>query len=120
MEMAKYKCTVNTISPGAATRLTIDLMKAAGRDVDPDDWSQGPQQIAPIIAWICSDEASEITNQIFHVSSGTVGIMQQPAVIKSFESKDLWSMDQLNQVMPELLEAKKAHDKEVEEKGKPS
>ena len=120
MEMAKYKCTVNTISPGAATRLTIDLMKAAGRDVDPDDWSQGPQQIAPIIAWVCSDEASEITNQIFHVSSGTVGIMQQPAVIKSFKSDELWSMDQLNQIMPELLEAKKTHDKEVEEKGKPS
>ena len=120
MEMAKYKCTVNTISPGAATRLTIDLMKAAGRDVDPDDWRQGPQQIAPIIAWICSDEASEITNQIFHVSSGTVGIMQQPAVIKSFQSDELWSMDQLNQVMPDLIEAKKTHDKEVEEKGKPS
>ena len=120
MEMAKYKCTVNTISPGAATRLTIDLMKAAGRDVDPDDWSQGPQQIAPIIAWVCSDEASEITNQIFHVSSGTVGIMQQPAVIKSFKSDELWTMDQLNQVMPELVEAKKTHDKEVEEKGKPS
>ena len=46
--------------------------------------------------------------------------MQQPAVIKSFESKDLWSMDQLNLVMPELLEAKITHDKEVEEKGKPS
>jgi NAD(P)-dependent dehydrogenase (short-subunit alcohol dehydrogenase family) len=120
MEMAKYKCTVNTISPGAATRLTIDLMKAAGREVDPNDWSQGPQQIAPIITWICSDEASEITNQIFHVSSGTVGIMQQPAVIKSFQGKELWSMDQLNQLMPELIEAKKKHDKEVEEKGKPS
>ena len=47
--MAKYKCTVNTISPGAATRLTIDLMKAAGREVDHNDWSQGPQQISPII-----------------------------------------------------------------------
>ena len=120
MEMAKYKCTVNTISPGAATRLTIDLMKAAGREVDPNDWSQGPQQIAPIIAWVSSDEASEITNQIFHVSSGTVGIMQQPAVIKSFKSDDLWSMEQLNQLMPELVKAKKTHDKEVEEKGKPS
>ena len=120
MEMAKYKCTVNTISPGAATRLTIDLMKAAGREVDPNDWSQGPQQIAPIIAWICSDEASEITNQIFHVSSGTVGIMQQPAVIKSFKSEEIWSMDQLSQVMPELIDAKQTHDKEVEEKGKPS
>ena len=119
MEMAKYKCTVNTISPGAATRLTIDLMKAAGREVDPNDWSQGPQQIAPIITWICSDEASEITNQIFHVSSGTVGIMQQPAVIKSFKSDELWSMNQLNELMPELVEAKKSHDKEVEKKGEP-
>ena len=120
LEMAKYKCTVNTISPGAATRLTIDLMKAAGREVNPDDWSQGPQQIAPIIAWVCSDEANEITNQIFHVSSGTVGIMQQPAVIKSFVNDELWSMEKLNQVMPELVEAKKNHDKEVEKKGEPS
>ena len=46
--------------------------------------------------------------------------MQQPAVIKSFKSDELWSMEQLNQVMPELIEAKKAHDKEVEKKGKPS
>ena len=46
--------------------------------------------------------------------------MQQPAVIKSFKSEELWSMDQLNQLMPELVEAKKVHDKEVEEKGKPS
>ena len=120
MEMAKYKCTVNTISPGAATRLTIDLMKAAGRDVDPEDWSQGPQQIAPVIAWVCSDEANEITNQIFHISSGTVGIMQQPAVIKSFKNDELWTLDKLNTLMPELVEAKKLHDKEVEEKGKPS
>ena len=34
LEVAKYKCTVNTISPGAATRLTIDLMEAAGRKYD--------------------------------------------------------------------------------------
>ena len=119
MEMAKYKCSVNTISPGAATRLTIDLMKAAGRDVDESDWKQGPQQIAPVIAWLCSEEANEITNQIFHISQGNVGIMQQPAVIKAFKSNDIWSLEKLNNVMPELLEAKKLHDKEVEKKGEP-
>ena len=51
-EMAKYKCTVNTISPGAATRMTIDLIKAAGRDVDVNDWKQGQQQLAPVITWL--------------------------------------------------------------------
>ena len=119
MEMAKYKCTVNTISPGAATRLTIDLMKAAGRDVDENDWKQGPQQIAPIIAWLSSDEANEITNQIFHISQGNVGIMQQPAVIKSFKSDTVWDLEKLNRVMPDLIDAKKIHDEEVEKKGEP-
>ena len=119
MEMAKYKCTVNTISPGAATRLTIDLMKAAGREVDENDWKQGPQQIAPVITWLCSEEANEVTNQIFHISQGNVGIMQQPAVIKSYKSDDIWSLEKLNHVMPELMEAKKLHDKEVEKKGEP-
>ena len=119
MEMAKYKCTVNTISPGAATRLTIDLMKAAGRDVDENDWKQGPQQIAPVIAWLSSDEANEITNQIFHISQGNVGIMQQPAVIKSFKSDTVWDLEKLNSVMPDLIDAKKIHDEEVEKKGEP-
>ena len=120
MEMAKYKCSVNTISPGAATRLTIDLMKAAGREVDENDWKQGPQQIAPVIAWLSSEEANEITNQIFHISQGNVGIMQQPAVIKSIKSDDVWDLDKLNMVMPDLVAAKKMHDEEVEKKGEPS
>ena len=120
MEMAKYKCSVNTISPGAATRLTIDLMKAAGREVDENDWKQGPQQIAPVIAWLSSEEANEITNQIFHISQGNVGIMQQPAVIKSIKSDDIWDLDKLNMVMPDLVAAKKMHDEQVEKKGEPS
>ena len=120
MEMAKYKCSVNTISPGAATRLTIDLMKAAGREVDENDWKQGPQQIAPVIAWLSSEEANEITNQIFHISQGNVGIMQQPAVIKSFKSDDIWDLNKLNMVMPDLIAAKKMHDEQVEKKGEPS
>jgi NAD(P)-dependent dehydrogenase (short-subunit alcohol dehydrogenase family) len=118
-EMAKYKCTVNTISPGAATRMTIDLIKAAGRDVDVDDWKQGPQQLAPVITWLCCDEASDVTNQIIHVQNGTVGIMQQPAVIESFLSEELWSLDQLDRVIGDLVETKKNHDSEVQKKAEP-
>jgi NAD(P)-dependent dehydrogenase (short-subunit alcohol dehydrogenase family) len=118
-EMAKYKCTVNTISPGAATRMTIDLIKAAGRDVDVNDWKQGPQQLAPVITWLCCDEASEVTNQIIHVQNGTVGIMQQPAVIESFLSEELWSLDQLDRVIGNLVETKKNHDSEVQKKSEP-
>ena len=118
-EMAKYKCTVNTISPGAATRMTIDLIKAAGREVDVNDWKQGPQQLAPVITWLCCDEASDVTNQIIHVQNGTVGIMQQPAVIESFLSQELWSLDQLDRVIGDLVKTKKNHDSEVQKRAEP-
>lgn len=119
LEVAKYKCTVNTISPGAATRLTIDLIEAAGRKYDENDWTQGPEQIAPVVTWLSSEAADNVTSQIIHSQAGTLGIMQQPAVIKSFTTENLWTIEQLDALMPELLEAKKHHDAEVSEKGAP-
>ena len=119
LEVAKYNCTVNTISPGAATRLTIDLIEAAGRKYDENDWTQGPEQIAPVVAWLCTDAAKEVTSQIIHSQGGILGIMQQPAIIKSFTTDDLWSLDQLDSLIPELVETRKYHDEEVAEKGAP-
>ena len=119
LEVAKYKCTVNTISPGAATRLTIDLIEAAGRKYDENDWTQGPEQIAPVVAWLCTDRAKDITSQIIHSQGGILGIMQQPAIIKSFTTDNLWSLDQLDSLIPELVETRKFHDEEVAEKGAP-
>ena len=45
--------------------------------------------------------------------------MQQPAIIQSFTTDNLWTLDQLDQLIPELVESKKFHDQEVEEKGSP-
>tara|TARA_B100000929_G_scaffold26459_1_gene19672 strand:- start:7857 stop:8765 length:909 start_codon:yes stop_codon:yes gene_type:complete len=119
LEVTKYKCTVNTLSPGAATRLTLDLINAAGREYDENDWTQGPEQIAPVVTWLCSEDAQEVTSQIIHSQGGILGIMQQPAVIKSFTTDNLWTLELLDKLIPELIEAKKAHDKEVMESASP-
>ena len=119
LEVAKYQCTVNTISPGAATRLTIDLMQAAGREHDENDWTQNPGQIAPIVTWLCSQAAEGITSQIIHSQGGILGIMQQPAVIRSFTTDKLWTLNQLDKLIPDLIEAKKNHDQIISESGEP-
>jgi NAD(P)-dependent dehydrogenase (short-subunit alcohol dehydrogenase family) len=119
LEVAKYQCTVNTISPGAATRLTLDLMQAAGREHDENDWTQSPGQIAPIVAWLCSQAAEGITSQIIHSQGGVLGIMQQPAVIRSFTTDKLWTLNQLDKLIPDLIEAKKNHDQIISETGEP-
>ena len=111
LELAKYGCTSNTISPGALTRMTIPLRENRGEKIEEDDMaSGGPQHIAPICAWIAGEEAASITGEIFHTGRGGVSIMQQPKIIKQFQKKTgVWSMDELDQIVPELVAAKKAN-----------
>jgi NAD(P)-dependent dehydrogenase (short-subunit alcohol dehydrogenase family) len=120
LELAKYGCTVNTISPGALTRMTIPLREARGEKVAENELeSGGPQHVAPIVAWLASDASAGVSNQIFHVGRGGLGIMQQPAVIKSFQkSHGTWTMAELDRYVPELVAARKAHDEAVKAAGK--
>ncbi len=119
LELAKYACTVNTISPGAATRLTIPLMEGRGESVPEEDWTRSPAQIAPLCTWLASDTARSITGQIFNVMRGTIGIMQQPAVIRSFQAARPWSLEDLDRIMPELMSAKQANDERAKREGAP-
>lgn len=114
LELMKYQCTVNTIAPVAATRMTIPLREARGMAADPDNPMQGPQQIGPVVAWLASDDAGHVTDQVFLVSGDELGIMQQPKVIKRFVTNRMWSFEELDMAMSHLLEAKVTHDQEVE------
>ncbi|MEE2777059.1 MAG: SDR family NAD(P)-dependent oxidoreductase [Acidobacteriota bacterium] len=119
LELAKYRCTVNILSPGASTRMTIALREARGTEVDVDAPDQSPRQIAPVVAWLASDAAQDVTGQIIDVMQGWVGIMQQPKVIRSFTKDGHWSLGDLDSIMPRLMEAKARHDEQVAEAGAP-
>ena len=111
LELAKYGCTVNTISPGALTRMTIPLRENRGESVGDDEIEQsGPQHIAPMVAWLATDEAGGITSEIFHTGYGGVAIMQQPKVIKQFKkASGVITLDELDKLVPQLIDAKKAN-----------
>jgi NAD(P)-dependent dehydrogenase (short-subunit alcohol dehydrogenase family) len=119
LELAKYECTVNTISPGAATRLTIPLMEGRGDEAEPDDWTRGPEQIAPVVTWLASAAGKDFTAQILNVMRGTLGIMQQPAVVRSFTTDHLWTLRDLDRAMPALLASKREHDEAAKRSAKP-
>ena len=120
LELAKYGCTVNTISPGALTRMTIPLRENRGEKVEEEDLEAGgPQHIAPIVVWLASEASAGITSEIFHTGRGGVAIMQQPRVIKQFKKQDgLWTQEELDQVVPQLIEAKQANMQAADESGK--
>jgi 3-oxoacyl-[acyl-carrier protein] reductase len=70
----------------------------------------GPQHIAPIVAWLATEEAAGITGEIFHTGYGGVAIMQQPAIIQQFKkSSGTWSLDELDSTVPKLLKTRQAN-----------
>lgn len=111
LELAKYACTVNTISPGALTRMTIPLRENRGESVEQEDLEAGgPQHIAPIVAWLASEASAGVTAEIFHTARGGVAIMQQPLVIKQFKkTSGVWSLEELDEVVPQLIAARVAN-----------
>lgn len=64
IEGAKYNIKVNTLAPGAKTRMTVDLLgdRADGMD---------PALVSPIVAYLCH-ESSDISGEIYAAASGHV------------------------------------------------
>ncbi|MCZ2108906.1 MAG: SDR family NAD(P)-dependent oxidoreductase [Dehalococcoidia bacterium] len=59
LEGEKYNINVNLISPGAATRMTNNLMGAQGQDADERAIVMGPEHVAPAVTYLSSPQCQE-------------------------------------------------------------
>jgi NAD(P)-dependent dehydrogenase (short-subunit alcohol dehydrogenase family) len=80
-EMKKYGVTANAIAPVARTRLTVDATPSTaalmGGDVAPGQFDMfNAANIAPIVAWLASDDAAGCNGQVFRVGGRSVWPMK--------------------------------------------
>ncbi|HYR80522.1 MAG TPA: SDR family oxidoreductase, partial [Candidatus Dormibacteraeota bacterium] len=78
-EMSRYGVTANAIAPVARTRLTVDAtpQTAAGMTQKAGEWDAfTPAHVAPLVAWLSSDDAKDVHGEVFRVGMGNVWIMK--------------------------------------------
>jgi NAD(P)-dependent dehydrogenase (short-subunit alcohol dehydrogenase family) len=76
-ELARYGVTANAIAPSARTRMTETVFAAAMAAPDrPDEFdAMAPENVSPIVAWLCSVESSEVTGRVFEIEGGRLSVM---------------------------------------------
>ncbi len=105
-ESWKHGITVNAICPAARTRMTEgaygDTLAEAGDDFD--FWH--PDNVAPLVAFLCSDASAHISGKVFGVQGDTVELYRpwtSEAVIEKGGAR--WEPAELVDRVGELFEA---------------
>ncbi|MGN1002874.1 MAG: SDR family NAD(P)-dependent oxidoreductase [Oscillospiraceae bacterium] len=109
--------TANAFSPFARTRASVDLAmydqtvaadeKAWGGKtaVPKADNTPLPEDLAPFICYLCTDEAAGINGSVFNVKGNFVGLYADPVIVRQLqkEGDDRWTVEELVERAPKGL-----------------
>jgi NAD(P)-dependent dehydrogenase (short-subunit alcohol dehydrogenase family) len=114
-DLGRYGATVNSISPGANTRMTATVpdsarqaraargIAGAAAPAAVQRPTNPPEQIAPMVAYLCTDEAAYINGQIFACSGGNISLLYHPTPYRTIFKEDIWTIDDLRRLVPQNL-----------------
>jgi len=110
-EMAKYNVTCNAMVPVARTRLTTDatpffaplmgtpeeMEKRFGFDI------LAPENMAPLVAYLASDDAADITGKVIRLVGGTVWVLDSWRSAQKASKKGRWAPQELGPILKESI-----------------
>jgi len=109
IEMGRYGVTCNAIRPNAGTRMTMsdDMKQAAERsgrgEIVKYMESMKPEDIAPLIVWLASDDSANVNGRTFFVQTGRIALFSEPVQEKVIEKQGGFTIDELFEKMPKTL-----------------
>lgn len=104
-ELAKYGVTVNAISPSARTRMTEETFGPLSAPKEGFD-SLAPENIAPLVVYLASDDAAGINGQVFGVRGGNISLLQGWTPTKVIEREERWEPVDLAKAIEDLVPGK--------------
>lgn len=116
-EAARYGVTANAMCPSADTRMTLTEAVKANRkrrfeeglltraEYERTLIPRGPEYIAPMVVYLCLDEADYINGQVFHVEKGRINTYYFGEDYKSLHKggDGMFTIDELIEDVPTSL-----------------
>ncbi len=99
LEVARYGVTVNAVAPVALTRMTEGLGPAPETDAERE--ARSPKWIAPIVTWLASDEAADVTGRVFEASGDFLAVAE--GWVRGPEHEPIDDPTQLGAVVADLV-----------------
>lgn len=117
MEVYPYGITCNAFAPGAYTRATFELeayVMALPKEKRPFPDSEffmnmmentpGPEELAPFLAYLCTDEAKQVSGSVFFVMGNMISLYNELKFAKIVNKEgSRWTFEELKERMPREL-----------------
>ena len=97
IEGAKAGITVNVLAPNAYSRMTADLFPEGSEE------HFAPEKVSPAIAWLCSEEAADITGRQFVISGNRVTLLYPAGFQIADRAGDPWSAEEIGTKIRESM-----------------
>jgi NAD(P)-dependent dehydrogenase (short-subunit alcohol dehydrogenase family) len=100
-ELGRYGVRVNAIAPGALTRMTEGLVD----EPQPGTpfHSRDPENIAPLVVWLASPAAADITGRVFNIAGGRISVAEGWRAGPRADKDGRWEVEELDDVIPALV-----------------
>ncbi|HYD47035.1 MAG TPA: SDR family oxidoreductase [Terriglobales bacterium] len=108
-DLGKYGVTVNAIAPVAATRMTATVSDQARAARVSRGITAGaprtalrmePEDIAPFVTYLATDEAANINGQTFVVRGGVISLLNYPAPARTITKLGRWTPEEIAAIFP--------------------
>lgn len=103
-ELARYGITANALAPAARTGMTEgpfgEIMKP------PTDGSfdhYAPENVAPLVVWLCSEASAACTGRVFEVEGGKLSLANGWKTGQITDKKARWQPAELGEVVARLI-----------------
>ncbi|MFK8050484.1 MAG: SDR family oxidoreductase [Halioglobus sp.] len=105
-ELGRYGITANAITPAARTGMTTAVAEMAERMAKPEDGSfdyWAPENVSSLVAWLVSNQSSEITGRVFEAEGGKISIADGWRTTEGVDKGARWEPAEVKDAITEIL-----------------